>query len=160
MKYYQIKELSNFDSFRQVTVVRDHIIKHADNPESRVAEVSDYIIKQWLSVSSFARGSVMSELIRMGYSLEEISIALAEAWINDRETIVLPSKSLVQRWGKSKIALLISVSFVFTLTLSYSLFLFHQDHELFSYLVWVIGLPSAVLSWLVYEGVMFFWRGN
>ena len=154
---YLTQEATGFNEFSQVTAVRDHIIEHAENHEAAIVSVGQYIHKQWLTAISHPRNSLINRLMQQGYPPEELALALGKAWVNGSDHFSLPKRDRIVRWGKSRIALVISISTSLTLLISFTLYLFFKDHERFSYFVWIIGLPAAVLSWLLYELILFFW---
>jgi len=158
LKHYSVQDVLGLKDFFMVTGVRDYIMEHAESREAGVNAVAEYINKQWLVGHLHDLDSLTNRLIRQGHHPEDLLLSLAEAWVNNSDSFSLPNRNIIERWGKSRIALIISILFAFVISITVLFYLNWLDQTNVAYFFVTAGFFTAALIYVFYEVVMYVWQ--
>ncbi len=157
---YPLDLLTDFQAFKHNTSIRDAILK--DKGIEGLAEfLQQQVLNTYNPYSHLQITTPILQTLAKHYSTQQISTAIAQAWVEESDTFELPKLGFVQRWGKIKIVaigtFLTVVPFMTWLTLE-----LRKDYPetvgVFLALEPLLALPGAIVSVAVFWAVMKWWK--
>ena len=158
---YPLSELKDFQAFRHNTQIRDVIF--AERGLEGLADflVTQNIIQIYQDNPNVIQQPLLAKL-RKHYDTQTIATAIAQAWLDDADHFQLMKFSWLDKYGTKKLAAFIVFS-VMTAILTTALIIAYHSifHDIFGSYRGIepfLVIPSAIVSWIVYEIVMRVWR--
>jgi len=160
MNTYPLTNIPDFQAFKHNTSIRDAIVA-----DKGIEGLAEFLQKQVLNTfnphSHLQTTTPILQTLAKHYSTQQISTAIAQAWVEESDTFELPKLGFVQRWGKIKIVAIGTFLTVVPLMTWLTLALrkdYPQQVGVFLALEPLIALPGAVVSVAVFWAVMKWWK--
>ena len=143
--------------------LREAVLADASKTGSVEKFVAEWIYEKVIKVRRHKQFNQdkLDKLVDQNYSYQQISEAIAKAWIDGNNHVTIKKVSLVTRFTKEKIALLFSalVTLVVVFTLIY---IYKSEYSsLIAKILFfepVLVFICTLIAWTLYKIIMFFWH--